>query len=540
MGRKYHLAAAASVFLGIGVIFIFLFVSGGSCSEKKVRHLFAIGMNLSQMCYWTREIPFVDVAKASMPWVTQNAYTVEGGRNPWHTGVLDSIPTDEDGYPLYLPVEVKGTEAPQITATLMCHGIEGHYPAGRYTCLYDGTGDIRFFFDATEVHREPGRIELDVKPSNAGILMKIVRSEKGDHIRNVRVIMPGHEDTYVQRPFNPLFLERLRPFKVIRFMLWQRTNDSILATWEQRTKPSAYTQAGPGGVAVEYMVRLCNELGADPWFCMPHQAHDGFISEFARLVKASLRHDRKIYVEYSNEVWNPLFPQYRWVEDHGDPSLSHARKYAAFAKHCFEIWQREFGNEKYRIVRVVSGQQAKPSVMEDIMGYLRPGDVDAIATSGYFGLGDKGYKELNSMGQRATDHDVLRNVYDNMRAFELPSMERHAKIAERHSLPYILYEAGPSICPQRLGVSPPYQKALWDAQRSPELSSIYREFIAACRTMNVELFMAFTFVSAQETPYGSWGHLGYLDQPVEEAPKFQVLMEEIHPHGPERGERPGE
>jgi hypothetical protein len=117
-------------------------------------------------------------------------------------------------------------------------------------------------------------------------------------------------------------------------------------------------------------------------------------------------------------------------------------------------------------------------------------------------------------------------------------MERHAKIAARHGIRYITYEGGPSICPLPLGSSPPYRKALWDAQRSPELYSMYREFIAACRAMHVGLFMAYSFVSAQETPYGSWGHLGYLDEPEDQAPKYRALLDEIRARSEGHGDSP--
>jgi hypothetical protein len=523
------------LFVAVAGICIITFVtlyakhpSGAACAARTNPGEITIGMNLSNLSFWTRELPFVDVAKGASPWVTQNDHTVPGGKNPFNTEVLASILLDDNGYPLSLPVEVKGTEAPQITVTLMCASTDGHYPAGRYVCLYEGSGDIRFFFDAKEASRTPGRIELDVKPSNSGILMKIMRSDPGDHIRKIRVIMPGFEADYASRPFNPLFLKRLQPFKVIRFMDWQRTNNSVLVQWARRTTPSTYTQTGPQGVAVEYMVALCNAIGADPWFCIPHQADSDFIRQFARLVKGSLKPDRKVYLEYSNEVWNAMFAQYQWVEKNGNTSLSHPQKYAALALRGFVIWQDEFGKDKGHIVRVLSGQQVRPAVMEDIIDYARPSGMDALATSAYFGLSMQGYQDLRGLGPRATDHDVLRSVYDNMRAQEIPAMEKHAKLAEKYGIRYITYEGGPSICPMPLGVSPAYQQALWDAQKSRELYGMYREFLMACRDMHLELFMAYSFVTLQESRFGSWGHLGYLDQPEGEAPKYRALIDEIN------------
>jgi hypothetical protein len=273
----------------------------------------------------------------------------------------------------------------------MCSAIDGRYPAGRYVCLYEGTGELGFSLDAKVAARSPGRIELDGRPSRSGILMKILRSEKGDHVRNVRVIMPGHDATYAARPFNPLFLRRLEPFRVIRFMDWQRTNNSVFAHWDQRTKPSTYTQTGPQGVAIEHMVDLCNTLGADPWFCMPHAADRDCEDSFARLVKGSLGPERKVYLEYSNEVWNTMFAQHGWGgEERGCIALSR-RDVRVFRPQSL----RSAGGVRRgqgRIVRVESGQQLRPALMEDIVEHLGPSGMDALATSGYFGLGRRGMR----------------------------------------------------------------------------------------------------------------------------------------------------
>lgn len=119
-----------------------------------------------------------------------------------------------------------------------------------------------------------------------------------------------------QSIFNPIFLRRLKPFSVLRFVDWQVTNDSALQTWSQRTEVTDRTQAVAHGVAIEHMIDLCNGLRSDPWFSMPHQGDDDFIRRFAELVEARLEPGRRVYIEYSNEVWNPQFKQHGWVAQH--------------------------------------------------------------------------------------------------------------------------------------------------------------------------------------------------------------------------------
>ena len=63
---------------------------------------------------------------------------------------------------------------------------------------------------------------------------------------------------------------------------------------------------------MEDMIELANTLGADPWFNIPHTASDDWITQFATLVKTTLRPDVTVYIEWSNEVWNSLFAQYAY------------------------------------------------------------------------------------------------------------------------------------------------------------------------------------------------------------------------------------
>ena len=88
------------------------------------------------------------------------------------------------------------------------------------------------------------------------------------------------------------------------------TNGSEIRTWDDRPKPDDATFSKKG-VALEVMIDLCNRQQADAWFCMPHLADDDYVRNFARTVKEQLDPSRKVYVEYSNEVWNSQFPQTR-------------------------------------------------------------------------------------------------------------------------------------------------------------------------------------------------------------------------------------
>ena len=62
-----------------------------------------IGTNLSGPVDWGREWPFVNIMKYSRTWTPHNNQWVNGGQNPWDSGLLDQTPLHATGYHLYLP-----------------------------------------------------------------------------------------------------------------------------------------------------------------------------------------------------------------------------------------------------------------------------------------------------------------------------------------------------------------------------------------------------------------------------------------------------
>ena len=469
-----------------------------------------IGMNLSAPTYYSTEIPFRDAFMLSSQWFHQYAGTTD----PWDLGKLELT---DDGWPIL--------ERDRGAACLMMRDLNGRYPRGTYVCTYTGTGEITFGLDAHQIRDDPGRVVFEVlRPTDAGILFKIKWQDRADPIRTVRIWLPGMQPRPgpPQPIFNPIFLRRLEPFSVLRFMDWQATNNATLQTWSMRTQLSARTQAAAHGVAIEHMIDLCNTLAADPWFCIPHQADDDFIRRFAELVKARLEPVRRVHLEYSNEVWNPQFKQHGWVAKHAG-GANHPAKYAALAANVFSIWRDVFAGQEDRIIRVAGCQQMNPWVAEVILDRLR-GHVDAIAPAFYFSIRES-YDELEQMGDKAQAGDVLQRAAKMLRQQAIPKMKEHAQLAERYDVDLITYEGGQHILPQPAGSTPPFIQGMWDAQHDPAMYEVYATLIESFQEMDGRLFVAFNFVGRQDSRWGSWGHLAYLTQPIAHAPKYHALVD---------------
>src|SRR6185312_14999519 len=60
-----------------------------------------------------------------------------------------------------------------------------------------------------------------------------------------------------------------------------------------------------------------NAVGADPWLNVPEHADDDYITQMATLVHHMLGPDQKVYVEFSNEVWNGQFQQSQYATKMG-------------------------------------------------------------------------------------------------------------------------------------------------------------------------------------------------------------------------------
>jgi hypothetical protein len=70
-------------------------------------------------------------------------------------------------------------------------------------------------------------------PSGSGTQIMLERSELGNHIRNVRVMMPGFAES--NDLFHPEYLSSIEGFTLLRFMDWGVTNSANMARWYQRS-----------------------------------------------------------------------------------------------------------------------------------------------------------------------------------------------------------------------------------------------------------------------------------------------------------------
>ena len=480
-----------------------------------------LGTNLTRIEDWSTDFAFLDAFKSSRTWESRNRVHVE-----------DTRPVDVDAHGW-----VRSLQADQIATTRLFWDLSrapGRYPVGRYVVSYEGEGTFEFGGSAVVTESRPGQQVLDVDPARGGgIEINIIAVNPANYLRNISMRIPSSApDTEM---FNPKFVDSIRVYKVLRFKDWMATDGDYSLTgpstqqhWTDRPKVDDARWSGMSGVPVEVMAALTNRTGADPWFTMPHQADDDYVRHFAETAQRTLAPNSRVYIEYSNEVWNRGYAQSAYVQARGlalglstDPFEAGVRYQALRSQQIFDIWESVF--PKDRLVRVLSSFSEIPSVTQQLLSY---GDtrahVDVLAIAPYFGIA--GDDAPIAVGMNL---DALMNHLDTIDLPHTLEMSRqHVDIARRYGLPVIAYEAGLDL--QARGTSlleDPALNALFDAaNRDPRSGKLYDRFLQGWNDVTGGQLMVHFIDCEAYSVYGRYGTLEYLDQPRSQATKFDSLM----------------
>lgn len=194
----------------------------------------------------------------------------------------------------------------------------------------------------------------------------------------------GVDFTTTQNPWLPGFLADLAPYHVLRFMDWNLTNDSnnTQAVWTTRKQKTA-PQNEP--VAFEWQIDLVNRTKKDYWLNVPHESTPDYWTKLATLVHDSLDPSLRVYLEWSNEVWNGGFPQHGYAANQattlGLPGSDKAAAYYVYASvRVYEAFEAVFGKGSPRLVKVLAGQAAYTGPCQAHMAALADGTINPNGT----------------------------------------------------------------------------------------------------------------------------------------------------------------
>jgi hypothetical protein len=513
----------------------------------------SLGTNLSGVADWSTQQPFIDAFKSARGWITQCQAGESGCKGNWSTDEFAKLNLDAAGWVKSLPAPADPPEYTRVS-TLLLRDLNGQYPAGKYLVLYDGEGTIQYGFDARkdELLSRRGREVIDVTPTDSGIQLTLTATDprkKGSYIRNIRVIPQQYEQTYRTEVFNPIFLERIRKFKTLRFMDWMQTNGSEQVNWDTRAKATDATYATSKGVPLEVMIDLANRMGINPWFNMPHKATDDYMTSFAKLVKSRLDRNLKVYVEYSNEVWNWQFPQTNFALSEGKSRWSRegdvfAQWYGIRTAQMSDIWKQTFGrSQRNRVISVLATQTAwrgLESPALDCPLWVAEGNapcvqhgIDALAIAGYFGgtfgqgasqatveswvdQGEEGFKKaITQLDQGSL---IASEGYDDSIKGLADSFRYYQKVAQDRGLKLVAYEGGQHLLNSN---NPKLSEFFVNLNRRPEMADLYTKLLEAWKQAGGSVFMNFSDIG-RPGKWGSWGALESVGQA--RSPKYDALI----------------
>lgn len=557
-----------------------------------------------------QSMPFVDIFRTARPFKELSKTTYDGNGWPTSGGARTKI--------------LQGLK-------------RGAIPDGKYTLLYEGSGNIGFGSKGIITTVDPLPVSLRNDGFKGNILtftakqsdnteanvinLNVSRIDETDPVRNIRIIMPGGScrdsssgfnhfirvesqaecpinTTYVSFVdrlkknrndiiFNPDYLLLLKNFKVVRMMnLMEASPGRVFCTinknginqideecvkektlWKDRAKLDNAAWGGSSrtnhrqhkGVPVEVLVALANQTGVDPWFNIPHSADNEYVSRFAELMLNNLNTDRKIYIEYSNEIWNSGFLGFHYMSikgleeglDRNIPAVfngtnrdedyfARLRFYTKRAVQVFDIWSDKLGGSE-RLIRVLGTSQGDKVLSQNVLE-IASGHVDALAMAPYFfgcvdrsgscGDAPKVLAEARSVDDLFDIIDQPASVDPSALASTLNKIKMQANVANDYGVDLIAYEGGQHLTILgSMGKLPESEKnrlrhLFKAANRDPRMKERYTRLLYGWKAQQHLRAALFTLYTLPQTYYqfGNWGIKEYLNQPRSESPKFDAAM----------------
>ena len=343
-------------------------------------------------------------------------------------------------------------------------------------------------------------------------------------------------------PFDPAYLEEIAHFRVLRFMDLLPTNNNWIVDWADRRQPDDPDQDDEPnyrpelevirrGMAIEWMIKLCNVNRSDLWINVPHAASDDYIAQLAALVERYLDPELDVYVEYSNEVFAGFgaerfatargrelgfdrgdFQRYDWF---GDAEYARFRYYVHRSVYIFDAFTAAFGDDHARVQKVLSGWNGQPGMTRVHLEALGDPAVnpsgtlpDHYAVAPYFGI-----------KAAVDDQNALRIFREEIDKTVAKVAAHYTILAEDgRGIPLITYEAGQH-----------FTRGGEVASRLPQMHQAYMEYLDGLAPY-LKLFTHFVDFAPYRQGF-AWGLKEYIGQPDLTAYKYRAIKDWIRVNG---------
>jgi hypothetical protein len=484
---------------------------GGDASEETASgQTVPLGINIGNVVDWSRSLMFADAMKHARHW---------GSVNMPHEG---QAPVDADGWPTGDAGVLIMTDIPHMA------GVYKLSFTGHATVTPLARNDITTRVQNMAYDAGTNTSTADVVAGPDERKLSLVFTGTAGGVKNVKLMRPGHIPTDT---FSKPFLDRLAMFQVLRFVGYSNTINNPQVNWSDRTLPTSATQQRPAGAAWEYAIELANLTGKDPWINIPDQATNHYVRQLATLFRDNLAPDRKLYVEWSNEVWNDIFDETQRNYDATNAEIATGRSnlnYDGETNPVYLAWRRTArrGKEVSDIFRSVFGDAAMMTRVRPILaGHLgRPVAIIqglefianvfgppsryfyAIAPAVYFDIGNNSRTDLTVdqiFAELPTQVTALKN-----------NVLLHTLWAQYYKLKNMAYEGGPGLAGSES------LDAKLAANRDPRMKNLIIKLYNDWFSAGGDLF-TYLGLSSRWGQYGSWGLSEDITQPT--GPKWEAV-----------------
>jgi hypothetical protein len=480
-----------------------------------------MGINLAGLAYWNTELPFTDLMRMSGDW---QLWRADSGQP-----VREARPeVDARGWLRALPAGL---------VAVLPLAAQSHLPDSRrapWVVRYEGQGEIDFIGALRVVQRVPGRLECEhvaqTPLPDPSLWLRITRTDPGDPLRNIRILKPGSESQPASNVWDSAFVARWSGWAALRLMDMLSTNNSSIVRWSDRPLPEDRSFAARG-LPLELAVDLANRCQVGPWLCMPHRADDDYVRRAASLFGERLDPRLGLWIEHSNEVWNPTFDQAAYASQQGmaqglgkEPNVARWRWHAKRSREIFAIWSQPFAGGK-RLTRVLGTQSGNAWGTRQLLADPVVDSTDALGVSAYIGLTPSGDSKPSAAEvARWPLERVFEHLEQQLELFEEHLTEQRRWCA-RHGLLLAGYEGGQHM----VGVGDAatrdaaLERLLTQANRDERMGLVYRRLFDRWQDAEGDLLCHFSSVS----PPSRWGHWGLLEH-HDDAPALRPKWRVTH------------
>jgi hypothetical protein len=470
--------------------------------------------------------------------------------NPFDTAAAQ---LDANGYPV---AGASGTSQTDIGFVLTTGTYNISY-VGTGTLAVSGIGKLGGAWQSVN-GAQRNTVQITGTPGSFGNLLTLtITNASGQTVQSIHLLYPGCDyDTTVT--FLPQFIQLLAPFRAMRFMDWESTNNSKLANFADRPNAAHFGQS-TFGQPYEHIAELANETGKDCWINIPELATSDFIQQFAAFMAQNLDFSRidaarqaagfttpfQLIVENSNETWNQGFSAYatflaaanmNTTRYAGTYTGSYGPSWMTSSSDLMKVGQYEadrlvmignafrtaFGANSGVIAPVLSGWALGPGYSDDGLQFIQANYgtpkqyVTYVAQAPYFDTPDD-----TSTGALDTLFAALDTNITGMDA----TYQQFATLGAQYGIGIVGYEGGQSLT----GTTNQSFKHL--AQHDERMYEAYKSYLALWKQdFGLSLFMHYSLAGDPGQPesvyqYGYWGSIiGVLEDTATCEPNLPTLV----------------